>query len=565
MSSRNLMSRTLKLGASFALAMAMCLARAQAQGNQVVVIYNTRNADSRSVAEHYAEARHVPEQQVLGFDLTSDEVVDRSEFRDRLQEPLIKTLMERGLITLKSGTNLPAVRDSGLISNNVARSPIRYAVLCYGIPLRIAEDSDLRENIKADVPNGLRRNGAAVDSELACLPLLAGSMPLSGPLSSPLYESTNEPSLTPTNGLLMVTRLDGPTAEIARGLVDKAILAETEGLWGRAYFDLRGLTNGPYKLGDDEMRDASEICRKLGYETVVDDLPATFGAGFPLSQVALYAGWYDENVSGPFARPKVEFMPGAFAYHLYSYSADTLRSTDRHWAGPLLAKGVTATMGCVDEPYLQLMPNMAVFFNDFVNRGWTYGEAAYACQRYLSWQTTVIGDPLYRPGGEAQGEKQEKYLEEHHSPMRDWLYLRVINFRLAHGGAVSNAVDALGSLAATHQSAVLSEKLGDLYAQEGRLVESAEDLQQALRSNPSPQQYVRVALALAARLTDLDKYKRASEVYEELLKRVPDYPDEADINRRLQDVESKYAEQTNAEAHYHNTNRVGAATNSPAK
>jgi hypothetical protein len=35
----------------------------------------------------------------------------------------------------------------------------------------------------------------------------------------------------PTNGILLVTRLDGPSASIARGLVDKALEAETNGLW----------------------------------------------------------------------------------------------------------------------------------------------------------------------------------------------------------------------------------------------------------------------------------------------------------------------------------------------
>ena len=40
-----------------------------------------------------------------------------------------------------------------------------------------------------------------------------------------------------------------------------------------------------------------------------------------MSQIALYAGWYERNASGPFAQPKVEFMPGAFAYHLHSFSA----------------------------------------------------------------------------------------------------------------------------------------------------------------------------------------------------------------------------------------------------
>ena len=47
-----------------------------------------------------------------------------------------------------------------------------------------------------------------------------------------------------------------------------------------------------------------------------------------MSQIAIYCGWYDENVSGPFTLPKVEFMPGAFAYHLHSFSAATLRSAN---------------------------------------------------------------------------------------------------------------------------------------------------------------------------------------------------------------------------------------------
>ncbi len=53
-----------------------------------------------------------------------------------------------------------------------------------------------------------------------------------------------------------------------------------------------------------------------------------------MSHIAIYAGWYDGDVSGPFAAPKVEFMPGAFAYHLHSFSADTLRSTTQQLVRP---------------------------------------------------------------------------------------------------------------------------------------------------------------------------------------------------------------------------------------
>ena len=113
---------------------------------------------------------------------------------------------------------------------------------------------------------------------------------------------TNAANLNPTNDVLMVARLDGPTPEIARGLVDKAMEAETNGLWGRAYFDVRNIQDEGYKIGDTWIRGAAEISRVYGFDSIVDENPGTFRAGFPLSHCALYAGWYDENISGPFAR-----------------------------------------------------------------------------------------------------------------------------------------------------------------------------------------------------------------------------------------------------------------------
>ena len=88
--------------------------------------------------------------------------------------------------------------------------------------------------------------------------------------------------LHPTNGLLLVTRLDGPDGpEIARGLVDKALQGEADGLWGRTYFDLRNPTDPAYKTGDDRIRNASEICRHLGFETILTRIPAPSRPAFP--------------------------------------------------------------------------------------------------------------------------------------------------------------------------------------------------------------------------------------------------------------------------------------------
>jgi len=81
-----------------------------------------------------------------------------------------------------------------------------------------------------------------VDSELAWLPLVQVNVPLEGPLHNWFYGTTNAALLNPTNGILLVSRLDGPSADVARSLVDKSLAAERDGLWGRAYFDGRGLS-----------------------------------------------------------------------------------------------------------------------------------------------------------------------------------------------------------------------------------------------------------------------------------------------------------------------------------
>src|SRR4030095_14981848 len=122
------------------------------------------------------------------------------------------------------------------------------------------------------------------------LPLIEQKLPLVGPLGNPLYTTTNAARLHPTNTILMVARLDGPNPAIARALVDKAMEAETNGLCGRAYFDVRNTTDAGLKKGDDWIRGASEICRHLGLETVVDENAGTFPASFPMSQIGIYIG-----------------------------------------------------------------------------------------------------------------------------------------------------------------------------------------------------------------------------------------------------------------------------------
>lgn len=459
-------------------------------GESVVVIYNSLIRESKEVAEHYAQQRNVPSKQLLGLELPKTETMTRAQFREQLQKPTAKWLEDEGFFKFKldsGGTNGPA-------HWRVNEAKIRYAVLCFGVPLRVLEDDSIRET-NEQLPPGARRNGAAVDSELVMLPMNDFKLPVTGPLGNPFLAATNAAALNPVSGILLVARLDGPTADIAMKLVDKAIQAEKDGLWGRSYFDMRSITNG-YKIGDDMMRQAAESARRFGFDVVVDNKPETFPPDFPMSQIALYGGWYDENVSGPLLASTVEFMPGAVAYHLHSFSAATLRSNNTHWVGPLLAKGVTATMGCVDEPFIDGTPDFGVFVDRFLH-GFSFGEAAWAGAPVVSWQTTVIGDPLYRPFARHPRE-QHAELAAKKSPLIEWSHLRVANLNLTQGFPASEVIAYLQSEG--KNSAILTEKLGDVYASEGKTDLAMESYKRALELKPSPLQEVRLKAALAARL-----------------------------------------------------------------
>jgi len=524
-------------------------------GDEVVIVYNTRSPDSKRVAEYYAQRRQVPPGQVFGFGLPLTENMTRTEFRNQLQKPLAKALEKKKLFRFGSEM-IPATNGQpGYVISKTTAARIRYAVLCSGVPLRVLPDASLDEDVPEKLLPELRRNEAAVDSELAWLPLLEQKPQLTGFLKNPAYAATNVALLHPTNGLLMIARLDGPTPEIARGLVDKAIQAETDGLWGRAYFDLRGITNADYRLGDDWIRGASEICRRLGFETAVDENPGTFPPGFPLSQVALYAGWYDANASGPFAQPVVEFVPGAIAYHLHSFSAATLRSATQNWVGPFLAKGTTATMGCVNEPYLMGTPDVAVFFGRILFFGFSFGEAAYAAQGQLSWQTTVIGDPLYRPFGKNLQQQHEE-LARRQSTLIEWSHLRVVDLNLAKGIPIAGAISYLNEIEVTKKSPVLMEKLGDLYSLQGKPSSAASAWQQALKLEPSPQQRIRLRLTLSEKLAALGRDEDAYTNNQLFLEESPDYADKHSVYRRLLALAQKLGNREDAEKYQRNLDQL---------
>ncbi|MFN9908670.1 MAG: hypothetical protein ACK56F_21515 [bacterium] len=78
--------------------------------------------------------------------------------------------------------------------------------------------------------------------------------------------------------------------------------------------DRRSIPESGYREGDDWLQNAAAECWNQGIPVILDNMPATFPAGFAVTDAALYYGWYDWQAGGAFAAPR--FKPGAVAVHI---------------------------------------------------------------------------------------------------------------------------------------------------------------------------------------------------------------------------------------------------------
>jgi len=195
---------------------------------------------------------------------------------------------------------------------------------------------------------------------------------------------------------MLVARLDGPGAGDVRRMIDDSLTAEHAGLWGWTYLDARGVQDPNYKIADDWLFHIDDESFRIGRPAILDRREALFPLGYPMTDAILYFGWYSQEAAGVFNDPNFQFSPGAIAVHIHSFSASTIRQSDKFWVGPIIRHGAAATLGNVYEPFLQLTPILDLFYDRLVN-GLTFAESAYASLRAVSWMTTIVGDPLYRP------------------------------------------------------------------------------------------------------------------------------------------------------------------------
>ena len=271
----------------------------------------------------------------------------------------------------------------------------------------------------AEIESYSYKNGdAGVDSELTLLWWDRDQYRVAERMANPLFHG-NLPQATPSPAslpIMMVSRLDAPTPRLAKGLVDRAIETEQQGLAGKAYVDSRGIQpDGTVGYGyyDQGLRDLAGLLQThASYPVVLEDTERRFSQRGEAPDVAIYAGWYKlRSYEDAFT-----FNPGAIGYHIASGEAVSIHDpNETGWCKNALERGITVTLGPTGEPYVDAFPLPNEFFALLLTGRYTLAEAYALTTRYVSWRMVLFGDPLYNPWrGRAVLDEKETVLQ----PMR---------------------------------------------------------------------------------------------------------------------------------------------------
>ncbi len=382
---------------------------------EVAVVVNSNSADSVRIGELYASLRGVPKTNIIKIYVEDQEHIRRSDFNELIVNPM------------RSALN--ALHEKGV--------NIRCIVTTYGVPLVVGAQmspeytaeaiSKLRESLKKtehdqallqeqakekkelsidwkslnDAINGLRikikkltrrDTIAAVDSEIALV--LDSEYDLAGWKPNPQFLNNRARGVNKQERVLIVSRIDAPTPELAANLIRTALEVEKTGLSGRIYLDARGKTGSdPYSKFDDDIRRTAGILQKSALPVVLDNNNKLFGPG-EAPMAALYCGWYNlGNYVDAF-----DWVKGAVGYHVASSEAVSLRNAkSRYWVKSMIEDGVAASLGPVTEPYLTAFPPPSLFFPLLMSGKYTLGEVFMMTNPFVSWRMILVGDPLYNP------------------------------------------------------------------------------------------------------------------------------------------------------------------------
>jgi len=409
---------TLILGV-FSLALLFCSPSALAlKPDEVLVLANKNVPSGVALAKYYMKKRHIPSNHLLKLRITDKEQCTRDAYETKIAAPLRRYLkvkaLEQKIRCLLVMYGLPLKITSSQMNRKERREYKRLKQREKKLQMRLnalinaqnkdhekikTKLADLRKRLKAMSKNNQR---ASLDSEIALV--LQKKHPLSGWLPNPFFAGYHQQWLMEKRDTtLLVSRLDGPTPEIVRRIIDDSLAAERSGLKGKAYFDARWPRiqgkisfrgKSGYRFYDTSIYRAADLVKKTGrMPVIVNNKQDLFQPG-QCPDTALYCGWYRlGQYVGAFT-----WTRGSVGYHIASAECSTLkRAGSQVWCKRMLEEGIAATLGPVNEPYVQAFPVPDLFFRFLLDGYWTLAECYALSKPFCSWQMVLIGDPLYRP------------------------------------------------------------------------------------------------------------------------------------------------------------------------
>lgn len=449
----------------------------------VAVLYNSADPESLKLAEIYRDARHIPQEHLIGLPMPARQDLTRDEYDQTIRNPLRGEFRKRGWVQL-------AKDSSGIVLP--IKNKIRILVTMRGVPLRILPVSGKEQPNPQNPTAG--HNEASVDSDLAMFGV--EGLPMDGILKNQFFQS--EKSITEQNFpfLILTARIDAPRYETCERMIRDAIETEKTGLWGRAYVDVANKV----PQGDQWLLNVAKMNLAVGIPTVVDVFNDTFPKNYPATDMALYYGWYDWNVSGPFLNPAFRLKKGAVAMHLHSFSAEQLRDGNKNWSGALLERGAAATVGNVYEPYLHLTHYFDIIQKSLL-AGHTWVEAAWMAMPVTSWQGVVLGDPLYCPYQHLDGSGEKTAADTEYRALRAAM-LQWPTDSVKRRQEITQAAERM-------PSGTLAEAVGLEYLANGRSADAADSFRTAKRLYVSNADKLRQELNLIAMDRVADRKPRA--------------------------------------------------------
>jgi uncharacterized protein (TIGR03790 family) len=490
----------LRISLAVVAALAVSTAARAITPEEVLIVVNERAAISSRIADYYRQVRGIPADHVARIRTVATEEIDRTTFRQEIEQPLASYLVRQRLA-----------------------DHILVLVLTKGVPLKIRGTG------------GPKGTEASVDSELTLLyrNLVQGPVPPEGHVPNPYFRPDSPvPFGRADSDIYLVTRLDGYTWADVKGLIDRGAAPARH---GKVVLDMKDAWPGTGSAeGDGWLKEAAERLRGSGLEVILDESTAVVTDE---TDVIGYAGWGSNDPANKRRTPGFRWLPGALASWFVSTSARTFIAPPPGWTvgswsdpksfyagspqslvGDLIAEGVTGVVGFAYEPYLAATARPQILFPDY-RAGYTLAESFYMALPYLSWQSVVVGDPLVAPFGPPATARPE--------PPGPGM-LRFLERRAAVLEAViarSPTPAAQGALAAVYVEQ--ARELGEAE----RLDEALAQAQHALALKPDDPAALYTLGTVHARRHD---YQQAEDAFRTLIRRRPESPYARDAERWLE-------------------------------